>query len=170
MMKSNAAKAAAVLAAFVVVFYLGFWQWLVCRVYVGPGETLVISAKFGQDNPNPDRDRVVEQGTKGVWKDVFGEGRYFYNPIEYKTETRPATADIGPEQVGFVESMSGESLKDGQFLAKAGQKGVLERPLTPGKWRLNPNATKINVVDAVQIDPGSVGVVTHLSGDAPSEG
>jgi regulator of protease activity HflC (stomatin/prohibitin superfamily) len=169
-MKSNLAKAAAVLGAFVVVFYLGFWQWMVCRVYVEPGETLVVTSKFGKDNPNSDRDRVVDQGTKGVWKDVFGEGRYFFNPVEYKTETMPATADIGPEQIGFVESFSGGSLEAGQFLAKDGQKGILERPLTPGKWRLNPIATKITAVPAVQIAPGSVGVVTRLSGDFPPEG
>lgn len=169
-MKSNLAKAAALLAAFVVVFYLGFWQWMVCRVYVDPGETLMVSSKFGKDNPRPDLDRVVDQGTKGVWREVFGEGRYFFNPIEYKTETKPATADIGPEQVGIVESMSGESLKPGQFLAKQGQMGILERPLTPGKWRLNPIATKVTAVPAVQIKPGAVGVVTHLSGDAPPEG
>lgn len=169
-MKSNLAKAAAVLSALVVVFYLGFWQWMVCRVYVDPDETLVVSSKFGKDNPNPDRDRVVEQGTKGVWKDVFGEGRYFFNPIEFQVESKPATTLVGPDQVAFVESMSGESLKDGQFIAKDGQKGVLAKPLTPGKWRLNPIATKVTVVEAVRIDPGSVGVVKRESGEFPPEG
>ena len=170
-MKSNLAKAAAVLAAFVVVFYVGFWQWMVCRVYVEPGETLVVSSKFGKDNPNPDRDRVVEQGTKGVWKDVFGEGRYFFNPVEYKTETRKAEiSDIDPEKVGVVESMSGASLPNNEFIAQEGQKGILQRPLTPGRWRLNPIATRVKAEPAIQIKPGSVGVVKRETGDIPPDG
>jgi regulator of protease activity HflC (stomatin/prohibitin superfamily) len=169
-MKPNLIKAAAVLAAVVVVFYVGVWQWMICRVYVEPGETLVITSKFGKDNPNPDRDRVVEQGTKGVWKDVFGEGRYFFNPIQYKAETTRAVVDIGPEEIGQVESMSGESLKAGDFLAKAGQKGILEKPLTPGKWRLNPNATRVSKLPATRIRPGHVGVVKREAGENPPEG
>ena len=35
------------------------WTWVVCRVYVNPGEILVITSKFGETNANPDNDRVV---------------------------------------------------------------------------------------------------------------
>ncbi len=163
-------KAVLVLAILFVVVYLGFWKWLVCRVYVEPGEILLVTEKFGRDNPNPDEDRVVEQGTKGVWREVFGEGRYFFNPIEYKTETRSEVVEIPPGKVGVVKSMTGKSLPEGRFLAPEGFKGIVEKPLTPGKWRLNPFAYSVDPVNATEIRPGYVGVVTLLAGEDPAEG
>lgn len=163
-------KAVLVLAGLFVVFYLGFWQWLVCRVYVDPGETLMVTSKFGGDNPKPDENRVVDKGTKGVWREVFGEGRYFFNPIEYKTETRSDVIEIPPGKVGVVKSMSGKSLPEGEFLAPEGFKGIRQAPLTAGKWRLNPFANSVEVVDTTMIRPGFVGVVTRLAGVNPPEG
>ncbi len=163
-------KAVLVLALLFVVVYLGFWKWLVCRVYVDPGETLMITSKFGAENPNPDENRVVDQGTKGVWREVFGEGRYFFNPIEYKVETRSDVIEIPPGKVGIVKSMSGKSLPEGKYLAPEGFKGIVERPLTAGKWRLNPFANSVEVVDTTEIRPGNVGVVTRLEGESPPEG
>jgi hypothetical protein len=163
-------KAVLVLAALFAGVYLGFWKWMVCRVYVDPGETLMVTSKFGADNPNPDQNRVVEQGTKGVWREVFGEGRYFFNPIEYKTETRKDVVTIPPGKVGVVKSMSGKSLPEGEFLAPEGYKGIVERPLTPGKWRLNPFANSVEIVDATVVRPGYVGVVTRLAGKNPPDG
>ena len=43
----------------------------------------------------------------------------------------------------IVKSMSGKPLDAGQILAKPGQKGVLQKPLTPGKYRINPFAMEI---------------------------
>src|SRR6185295_18425185 len=132
--------------AFVGVFvflYVGVWQWMFCRTYVRAGETLVLTSKFGDPNPNPDRDRVVGKGIKGVRKEVLGEGRHFYSPIEYSTDSNATVIEIKPDEVGIVKSMTGESLKPGQVLASEGQKGVLQKPLTPGKYRLNPFAMEV---------------------------
>lgn len=168
---NNAVKGGIVVAAVFLVFYVGLWKWGFCRVYVDPGEVLVVNAKFGAANPRPDVDRVVEEGTMGVWRQVYGEGRYFFNPVEYKVETSSKVIEVGPEEVGVVTSMSGESVKEGQFLAKDGQKGILARPLTPGSWRLNqPYAFSVEKLKAVRVDPGFVGCVTRLSGDYPPEG
>jgi regulator of protease activity HflC (stomatin/prohibitin superfamily) len=170
-MKNNlVVRAALVLAAIVLVFYVGLWRWGFSRVYVRPGEILVITSKFGTENPDPDRFRVVPQGTKGVWEEVMGEGRHFYDPVSYQTETVDAIIEIGPEEVGVVESLSGSSLPPGEFLAKPGQKGILQVPLTPGRWRLNPFAFRVTKEPATRIRPGSVGAVTRLSGEFSAEG
>jgi regulator of protease activity HflC (stomatin/prohibitin superfamily) len=169
-MNTNLIKAAVGLVALAVFLYVGVWQWLICRVYVGPGEVLVVQAKLGSENPDPDKNRVVPRGMKGVWKEVFGEGRHFFNPIEVDAGARSRTTTILPDQVGLVESMSGESLKAGDFLAGEGQKGILQRVLTPGSWRLNPVGMKVTPVPATAVRPGFVGCVTRLSGDAPPEG
>jgi len=163
-------KASAVFLALFLFFYVGFWKWVVSRVYVDPDEVLVITAKFGKENDNPDVNRVVPDGTKGVWKAVRSEGRHFYNPIEYKTDVQPRTTLIGPEQIGLVESMSGKSLPPGEFLAEEGFKGIERQVLTPGKWRVNSFGARVQALPATTIRPGYVGCVTKLSGEHSPEG
>lgn len=163
-------KAALVFAACFLVFYVGFWRWMVCRVYVEPGEILVLTNKLGDENPNPDRDRVVKEGIKGVQADVYGEGRHFFSPLQYAVDTSSTVVEIKADEVGIVKSMTGESLKAGEFLAAEGQKGILRKPLTPGKYRLNPFAYEVHKVPATHIKPGSVGCVTRLTGDPSPEG
>ncbi len=172
-MNKTMVRAAALLAVLVLVFYVGLWKWVISRVYVRPGEMLVITSKFGAQNPDPDRYRVVPEGTKGVWEEVKGEGRYFFNPVEYQVETIPnpeGVIEIGPEQVGVVESLSGSSLPEGEFLADPGQKGLQKLPLTPGRWRLNPYAFRVTKEPAIRIRPGFVGAVTRLAGEFSAEG
>lgn len=164
------AKTAVAFAAVFLVFYLGFWRWTVCRVYVEPGEILVITNKLGSENANPDRDRVVKEGVKGVQAEVYGEGRHFFNPLQYHTDTNSMVIEIKADEVGIVRSMTGDSLKPGEFLAEDGQKGILRRPLTPGKYRLNPFAYVVTKVPATEIHPGSVGCVTRLTGAPSPEG
>jgi regulator of protease activity HflC (stomatin/prohibitin superfamily) len=145
---------------------------MVCRVYVAPDEVLVITSKFGDENPNPDTQRVVPVGTKGVWKDVRGEGRHFFNPIEYSVEKQHDVVEIDEGSIGVLESLSGEQLPAGEFIVKEGQnkKGVMERVLTPGKWRINPYQYKWTVQPATAIRPGYVGCVTRLAGEQSGEG
>jgi len=163
-------KAIVALVAIVVAFYVGFWRWMVCRVYVEPGEILVLTNKLGDENPNSDRDRVVKEGIKGVQAEVYGEGRHFFSPLQYHVDTTSTVVEIKAEDVGIVKSMTGDSLKAGDFLAEDGQKGIMRRPLTPGKYRLNPFAYEVHKVKATNIRPGSVGVVTRLTGAPSPEG
>ena len=159
--------------AFVAIFvfvYVGIWQWMFCRIYVEPGETLVLTSKFGDDNPNPERDRVVGKGIQGVRKEVLGEGRHFYSPIEYSTDTNATVVEIKADEVGIVKSSTGDTLKSGQVLATEGQQGVLQKPLTPGKYRLNPFASQVLKMGATRIRPGCVGCVTRLVGLPAPEG
>lgn len=168
-MKKNL-KTVVVSAAAFLLLYFGFWRWMVCRVYVEPGEILVVTNKLGQENPNPDRDRVVADDVKGVWKEVRGEGRHFYNPVQYHVDTASSVVEIKPTEVGIVRSMTGDSLKAGDFLAEEGQKGIQRRVLTPGKYRLNPFAYEIHPVAATVIRTGYVGCVTRLTGAPSPEG
>jgi len=163
-------KAALVFAAAFAFFYLFVWQWIFCRIYVEPGETLVLTSKFGDENEHPDRDRVVANGVKGVRKEVLGEGRHFYSPIEFNADRNAAVIEIGAEQVGIVKSMSGEQLQAGEFLAGENQKGIQKKPLTPGRYRLNPYSTEVQKISATRIRPGAVGCVTRLTGAPAAEG
>ncbi|HVT90767.1 MAG TPA: SPFH domain-containing protein [Tepidisphaeraceae bacterium] len=48
---------------------------------------------------------------------------------------------------------------------QAGQKGIQREVLTPGTYKINPYLYDVQLQPAVIVPPGSVGVVTRLSGD-----
>ncbi len=143
------------------------WQWGFCRFYVDPDEMAVITAKIGA--PLPPGEILAKKGQKGVQEDVLGEGRHFRNPILYERDILPVTV-IPPGKVGVITSKVGSELPSGEFLAEPGQKGIWRRVLGPGKYRLNPQGYRIDVVDAVNIPVGYVGVMTSLSGDQAPAG
>jgi hypothetical protein len=145
--------------------YLLVWQWMLSRVYVGPGEMLVLKANVGKDNPDPANLQVVPTGFKGIQEGVIGEGRHFYNPFLYERRRVSSSVTIKPTEVGVVVSRSGKPLASGQFLADKGFKGIQRRALTPGRWRLNPIAYEVRKMAAVQIRPGYVGCITALAPD-----
>jgi regulator of protease activity HflC (stomatin/prohibitin superfamily) len=157
--------------------YQGF-RWTVARVWVGPDEMMVIISRVGKDLAPGQI--LAKEGQKGVKEEVLGTGRHFINPINEEYEIHPliyvragtpprrdGDQEVAsePPQVGIVTSLIGTELPEGEFLAEPGQKGVWKRVLTPGKYRLNPYAYKVELASAVVIEPGYVGVVTHLAGE-----
>lgn len=137
------------------------WQWGFCRLYVEPGTMAVVTAKTGA--ALPPGQILAQPGQKGIQEAVLGEGRHFLNPWLYEHKIMPLVA-IPAGKVGVVTSMVGAELPAGEFLAEPGQKGIWRRVLGPGKHRLNPYGYRIDIVDAVSIPVGYVGVVTSLSG------
>ncbi|MDG4551302.1 MAG: SPFH domain-containing protein [Candidatus Contendobacter sp.] len=137
------------------------WQWGFCRLYVEPGAMAVVTAKTGA--ALPPGQILAQPGQKGIQEAVLGEGRHFLNPWLYEHKIMPLVT-IPAGKVGVVTSMVGAELPAGEFLAEPGQKGIWRRVLGPGKHRLNPYGYRIDIVDAVSIPVGYVGVVTSLSG------
>lgn len=150
-----------------LVLAWAIWMWFFCRFYVPVNHQAVVTAKIGR--ALPPGQILARQGQKGIQEDVLGEGRYFLNPILYDREILPV-AVIPPGKVGLVTSKIGADLPAGEFLANPGQKGIWHSVLGPGKYRLNPYGYKIDIVDAVSIPVGYVGVVTSLSGDKTPPG
>lgn len=137
------------------------WQWGFCRFYVAPGFMAVVTAKSGEILPPGQI--LAKPGQRGIQEQVLGEGRHFLNPWQYDYKIMPVIA-IPPGKVGVVTSKVGADLPPGEFLAEAGQKGIWRGVLGPGKHRLNPFGYQIDIVDAISIPVGYVGVVTSLSG------
>ncbi len=159
--------ATAALLAFLVVGAALFWEWTACRFYVGPNDMAVITAKSGDSLPPGQI--LAKPGQRGVQEDVLSEGRHFLNPVEYERKIVPAI-QIPAGKVGIVTSKVGKDLPEGEFLADTGQKGIWRRPLGPGKYRLNPVGYKVDVIDALSVPLGYVGVVTSLAGAQAPEG
>ncbi len=179
------------IVAAVLVIYLGWlgFEWTAMRVFVGPDEALVLTSKFG--DPLPAEDVVAPAGSKfkGVQEEVFGPGRYFFDPFEYEWQVVKQVEvaagnpdkwewdDLGnlkdADQVGPKVALLSlkQSLKEGQppradaEIVPDGFKGVQESVLTPGTYKLNPAVMTWTIVPAVVVPPGSVGVVTRLVGE-----
>lgn len=162
----SAIKMALILALIVASLWL-IWQWGICRFYVPPGYMAVITAKAGADLPPGQI--LAKKGQKGIQEDVLGEGRYFLNPFLYERQIVPLL-EIPAGKVGVVTSKVGADLPPGEFLANPGQKGIWRGVLGPGKYRLNPHGYEIEVVDAISIPIGYVGVITSLAGEEAPEG
>ncbi|HRD50526.1 MAG: hypothetical protein JNK95_10990 [Candidatus Competibacter sp.] len=137
------------------------WQWGFCRFYVDPGYMAILTAKSG--DALPPGQILAQPGQQGIQEQPLGEGRHFRNPWLYEYKIMPVIA-IPPGQVGVVTAKVGAELPPGEFLAEPGQKGIWRRVLGPGKHRLNPYGYQIDIVDAISIPVGYVGVVTSLSG------
>ncbi len=137
------------------------WQWGFCRFYVPPGQMAIITAKSG--DALPPGQILAKLGQRGIQEQVLGEGRHFLNPWLYEHKIVSLFV-IPPSKVGVVTSKVGAELPPGEFLAEPGQKGIWRAVLGPGKHRLNPYGYQIDIVDAVSIPVGYVGVVTSLSG------
>ncbi len=143
------------------------WQWGFCRFYVEPGYMAVVTAKTGQ--PLDPGQILARPEQKGVREDVLGEGRHFLNPVLYDVEIVPIV-NIPVGKIGIATSKIGTELPEGEFLADAGQKGIRRHVLGPGKYRLNPYGYVIDIINAVSIPVGYVGVLTSLSGKQPDVG
>jgi len=163
-------KYSILVGTFIIGISLFSWVWGYCRIFVEPGNMLVITSRFGSDNPNPQVYTVVDKGVKGIQREVLGEGRHFYNPLSHDRSTRPVAIDIGPLKIGIVESQWGTPLPEGDFLADYGQRGVMKEVLKPGRHRINPYAYKVIIEDTVVIEPGFVGCVTAQWGTDPDPG
>jgi len=157
----------ALLGLLAIVCAWGIWQWFFCRFYVGPDQIAIITAKSGE--PLAPGQILAGEGQRGVRERVLAEGRHFLNPWAYEHELAPITV-IPAGKVGVVTAKVGTDLPEGEFLAEAGQKGIWKEVLGPGKYRLNPVGYQIDIVDAISVPVGYVGVVTSLSGKQAPEG
>jgi regulator of protease activity HflC (stomatin/prohibitin superfamily) len=175
---------AVVLVLGVAVMWLAF-EWMVNRIYVPEGKSLMLRYKgpllFGKrEAAQPGQ--FAKPGQIGVLEQLRGPGRHFYCPIWWE-RTIVDDVVIQPGEVGVVTSRMGQELKQDDLLvdgdlATPKFKGVLRRVLSPGRYRLNPYAFKVDTVKTisknekysgwVEIPSGYVGVVTYLA-DNPEE-
>ena len=177
-----------IILAVVLFLYLGpgtVFMWTAERVFVGPDEALMVINKFGDPLP---ADLIVvphdNNKFKGVQEELRGPGRYFLNPVTTDWKVVPLTQipagdptkwewdDDGNikdpstlPQVGIVSLKQGKTAPPGMDVVDAGYKGIQKSVLTPGTYKINPQAYEVTLAPAVVVPPGSVGVVTRLVGD-----
>ncbi|HEY1602562.1 MAG TPA: SPFH domain-containing protein [Pirellulales bacterium] len=153
------------------------WHWEVERVDVPAGKFLVRIHRWGRDLPEND---VVapDDSYKGVMFDVLPEGRHFLNPLFWSYEVHEMK-QVPPGKCLVVTRLFGrelpaERIAQGNILAQEdsndpvqGERGILERVLLPGAYRLNPHAYQVEEVAAVEVRVEQVGVRTLKIGKDP---
>ena len=72
---------------------------------------------------------------------------------------------VGPNEMAIITAKNGDALEPGQILARDGQKGIREEPLGEGRHFFNPITYERQIVPAIIIEPGKVGVVTSKVGE-----
>ncbi|MFV2067158.1 MAG: SPFH domain-containing protein [Pirellulales bacterium] len=166
------------------------FHWTVNRIYVEPGESLLLIYKgpllFGsRETARAGHFAEVDaQGRPqqvGVLAELRGPGRHFYCPIWWKVQ-RVRDVIVKPRYVGIVTSKLGDELPSGEFLVDGDvgsttHKGVLRKVLTSGCYRINTYAYDVEIKELeivkdgnqekrsgwVNIRTGYVGVVTNLA-------
>jgi regulator of protease activity HflC (stomatin/prohibitin superfamily) len=163
--------AASVVLPFVLLFgalFFALWFWFFCRIEPRSGEIAVLIRKTGTDLPSG-QVIALEEGQKGIQREVLSEGRYFRNPYTWGWKIHPIL-DIPAGKFAVLTRLYGENLPPGRILADAGHKGVVADILGTGKHRVNPYAFSTQLFDAITIRPGHIGVMVSLIGDDMLDG
>jgi regulator of protease activity HflC (stomatin/prohibitin superfamily) len=152
------------------------WVWEIERVEVPPDTFLVKISLWGKDLP--DGEIVAPDATyKGVQREVVKEGRDFLNPLLYTYEKHPVLK-VPEGQCAVLtrkagKPISSDRLRKGEFLAQgefgdpAGERGIIRKPLGPGKYYVNPYLYSFTLEKAVKISGNQVGVRTLRWGNDP---
>lgn len=146
----------------------GIWLWCFCRVEVPAGWMAIVTSKTG--DALPPGEILAAPGQKGVLRDPLCEGRHFLNPIttDWRLE-KLISIPVG--KVGLVTSRTGKELPPGEILAPdQASKGVWQGVLGPGTYRLNPEGYAVQLMDAMSIPVGYVGVITSQTGKPAAPG
>ncbi|MBE9608260.1 hypothetical protein INR99_02755 [Chitinilyticum litopenaei] len=119
-------------------------------------------------------------GQKGPQIDVIPPGNYRINPLLFKV-SKSAAVSIPEDSIGLIEATDGEPIPAGRIFARVvkghdayqsgqafidngGQKGPQIDVLPPGLYRIHPNLFKLQIVPAIVIEKGAVGVVLAQDG------
>jgi len=159
------------IAAVVLIVFGAIFFWFFCRIEVADGEFCPLMRKTGE---NIDNDMIlVTSEYKGPQFDILREGRHFRSPYTWQWP-RPMKATVIPKQtVGVLIRRFGKPLAAGQVVIENDeqvtepmdkQKGILAKPLYPGRHYVNLWGYDVEQHPMVDIRAGYVGVVTRLVG------
>ncbi len=137
--------------------------WYFCRIEPGADEIAVLIRKTGEELA-PGQVIALDTSRQGIQLDVLAEGRYFKNPYTWSWKIH-RILDVPAGKLGVMTRLYGEELPPGSIIAGDNQRGIVKEILRPGKYRINPYAYHVALFDAISIRPGSVGVVTTLTGE-----
>lgn len=144
------------------VLGLFIFVWYFCRIEPEADEIAVLIRKTGK-NLASDQVIALDPNQKGIQLAVLSEGRYFRNPYTWSWKIH-RILDVPAGKLGVTTRLYGDELPPGKIIADENQRGIMQEILRPGKYRINPYAYHVALFDAININPGHIGVVTTLTG------
>ncbi len=150
---------------FIVVIVIPLFIWFFCRIEPERDRIAVLYRKTGTPLPSG-QIIALEPGQKGIQLEVKPTGRYFRNPYTWGWRYYSVT-DVPAGQMGIRTRLFGKPLPPDRIIAGEGEKGLVADVLSPGKYFINPFAYSVQMVDAITIRPGHIGVITSLTGADP---
>ncbi len=127
----------------------------------------------------PDGQIIARKGEIGIQAQTLMPGLYWRNPVMWKIE-EAAVTNIGPDEVGMVESVDGVPIPTGRllgdevvcdcfqdagaFLEDGGMKGPQVAILRPGTYRINTRVFNVTRKPVTDVPKETVGVVVALDG------
>jgi len=158
----------------IVLGVAGFiFTWFFCRIEPPSGYCAVLIKKDGKDILADDI-IATSLDQKGIQLEPLSEGRYFYDPVFWDWKIEPLT-QIKDGEVGVKVRQFGAQPPAGRFVVSEKDadgkmyRGIIDEPLRPGTYRVNPYAYRVEKRPAVKVEPGEVGVVTLKYGKSPAE-
>lgn len=130
-----------------------------------PGSVLA-----ADDEIDPDTGKLIQMGEKGIRKSILEPGTYPINTKYFALELHEAL-NVEPGNVGILTRRIGDRAPEGQILVSmdSNYRGIIREVLEPGIRYLHPKIYSWEVIEALNIPPGQVGVLTRKIGDpAPS--
>lgn len=130
------------------------WDWEITHITDIPaGQLGVLTRLYGQEPP-PGR-IAVDDGYKGIVKDILRPGKYRINPYAYSVEIFDAIS-IRPGHIGVITSLDGKDALNEDlppemknvYTVSKDVKGVQSRILDPGTYYINPfleSVTEVNI-------------------------
>lgn len=118
-----------------------------------------------------DEKGVFHIGQKGPRQTVLTPGLHPINPKYMQVKLHPATI-IKKGKLGVVTKRVGDIPPPGTILVSKDDnyKGIQREVLVPGEYYLNPLAVEVDIIDAIFITKGQVGIVTKRVGKMPPRG
>jgi regulator of protease activity HflC (stomatin/prohibitin superfamily) len=134
------------------------------------GEHLPEGQILAKDDYIDEKD-VFHMGQKGPREAVLTPGLHPINPNYLKVKLHPAVV-IQKGQLGVVTKRVGDIPPPGIVLVSKDDnyKGVQQEVLVPGEYYLNPLAVDVDIIEALFIPKGQVGIVTKRVGKMPPKG
>jgi regulator of protease activity HflC (stomatin/prohibitin superfamily) len=145
----------------VILIFIPAFIWFGCRIEPRSGEIAILIHKVGEDLPSGQI--IAGPKQKGIQLEVLPEGRHWRDPYRWGWKIAKIT-NIPVGKMGVITRLYGEELPPGEIIAGDNTKGIVAEPLSPGKYRINPYANKVELFDAVNVRPGYVGIRTSLNG------
>lgn len=135
------------------------------------GKVGVLKREIGDSTPPGQILVSLEDNYRGYIKEVQEPGLRYFHPKIYSWEIVEAL-NVPPGKVGVLTRKIGDPPPDGQRLVPrdSNYRGIIREVVEPGMQYLHPYVYEWQIVDAVMVPPGNVGVLTRKIGESPPSG